>query len=166
MFCSCRGSWLLLVHWGRKCYISAFFLFRDTVTRLLHQVFLAYMFFGLVRGRSREPPEGPQRHRDGPRRALRALSGASAAPGARVKNLKTHTFCGALLSGPGEGAKLAAHPVTEHRRFSRVVRPFLVRVWRVWRVRVSPEATTRVLVCMYLRLLNRASLPAIVDVLV
>ncbi len=66
---------------------------------LLSQFPKVSRFFALVRLRSRGPPGGPRTPREGPRIGQGDLPGASRGPGARVKNLKTYTFCRTLLSG-------------------------------------------------------------------
>jgi hypothetical protein len=55
---------------------------------------------------SRGPPGGPRRPREGPRIAQGDLPGASPGPGARAKNVKTHIFCRALLTGREAAATL------------------------------------------------------------
>jgi hypothetical protein len=89
---------------------------------------------GLFCLRSRGPPGGPRRPREGPRIALEGFPGAPGPPRAQVKNLKTHTFCRALLSGISVGFRSGAL----HNRPSGHPRPAGVPI-----VRLSYEESDR-----------------------
>jgi hypothetical protein len=68
-------------------------------TQFLNRFFLARLFFGLVRGGSRELPGGPRKSPTPRRMALGGLLGAPGAPGARAN--KSNNPCFLQCKRPG-----------------------------------------------------------------